>query len=249
MAGDPVTEGRGGRAGDEQQVAQRTALGPLSPLGPYRASSRFLSGKLSHCRVVGPMGSRMVSSSPHRAPRNSRGCGWRDACGRSRSPRGRCKQAVFAQRAAQSDGDSMETQGLRGSIRSSCRGTAPGSCLRRSRPRPRPRPRPRRDLGVPSAPRVIPDAPHLGYGVRAHTRQKTPGPPRPHLSSLSPSGAAHTSAQRVPTRGGQALRLSQQTCEAGRFGGGWPGGLREHPALARLESSQSPESRVRRAGR
>nr|XP_048317030.1 one cut domain family member 3 [Myodes glareolus] len=70
---------------------------------------------------------------------------------RSRSPWGRCKQAGVC--AAQSDADSMETRGLRGSIGRSCRGAARGSCHRRSRHRPGRC----RDLGVPRVPWHIPN--------------------------------------------------------------------------------------------
>lgn len=56
----------------------------------------------------------------------------------SQPPRPATNKRVFAQRAAQSDGDSMETQGRRGSIGHSCRGTARQSCHRRSSHRPRP---------------------------------------------------------------------------------------------------------------
>lgn len=158
--GDPVREGRGGNKGRAEgsiRWLREQHWGPLSPLGSHRASGCFLGGK-PNGRVAGKGGGQILvengdwgslSATAVLEPERLRVLA--PACGRA-APGAAANKRVFAQRAAQSDADSMETWGLRGSIGRSCRGAAPGSCHRRSQHRPGRC----RDLGVPRVPWVSP---------------------------------------------------------------------------------------------
>lgn len=154
------------------------------------------------------------------------------ACGRA-APGAAANKRVFVQRAAQSDADSMETRGLQGSIRRSCRGAAPGSYHRRSRHRPGRC----RDLRVPRAPWVSPDAPHSKYVCNPTPDRQPRDHPRPdNLSSVPITCISHPpSAHPQRRKTGAALwGTDPQSLQVwGRLARG-PAG---HPALTELEET------------
>lgn len=151
------------------------------------------------------------------------------------APGAAANKRVFAQRAAQSDGDSMETRGLRGSIGRSCRATAPGSCHRRSRHRPGRC----RDPGVPCVRPGHPDVPTPDRGPRDH--------PRPDTPALSPSHAAHTLST-FPTEEDRRWGVGSRSAARAGLGEAGPGTCGSTRPCWTGDDSQWPESPARREG-
>lgn len=163
---------------------------------------------------------------------------------RSRSPWGRCKQAgvcaaprpramrIRWRRGAFGDRSGAAVAEQPRETATGEAGTGPGGA---------------RNLGVPRAPWVNPDAPHSEYVCNPTPDREPRDHPRPDTSRLSPPHASHTHPQRVPNGGGQALRFGEQIRKACRFGEGWPGDLRAIQLLLNWRR-QSPASPVRIAG-